>query len=86
MAITKEIRAITGTYTDREGNEKKSYATIGRIMTTNKGGEMIKLDTVPVNWDGWAYLQDPKPREAKEGGKANGYQPGNDAPEDDIPF
>ena len=65
MAITKEITAIIGTYTNKDGQEKKRYQRIGSIINT-RNGEMIKLDVIPLKeggWDGWAYLNDPKPKE-----------------------
>lgn len=95
MAVLKEIVAVTGKYTDKDGKEKNSYLTIGRIIET-KNGEMIKMDSVPMNWDGWAYLNDPKPRDGSSSGepnsehnkqKANGYQKADTSKfEDDIPF
>lgn len=54
----KEVRAKTGE--DRDG--KAFYKTIGRVMET-KAGPMLKLDLVPLGWDGWAYISDPKPRD-----------------------
>jgi hypothetical protein len=65
MAITKEITAIIGTYTNKDGQEKKRYQRIGSIINT-RNGEMIKLDVIPLKeggWDGWAYLNDPQPKE-----------------------
>lgn len=70
----KEVRAKTGE--DKDG--KAFYKTIGRVMET-KSGPMLKLDMVPLGWDGWAYLSDPKPKD--------GVAPksGRDA-DDSIPF
>ena len=53
-----EVRAKTGE--DKEG--KAIYRTIGRVLTTQKG-QMLKLDSIPLQWDGWAYLNEPKPKE-----------------------
>lgn len=58
MSGYKEVRAKTGE--DRDG--KAFYKTIGRVMET-KAGPMLKLDAIPLGWDGWAYISDPKPRE-----------------------
>ena len=85
MAILKEIVATTGTYTDSQGNEKKRYTKLGVAMSTRNGGEMIKIESIPIGWDGWAYLNDPKPRD----NASQGQQGGNDsAPfsDSDIPF
>jgi hypothetical protein len=27
---------------------------------------MLKLEAVPIGWDGWAYLNDPKPRDGQQ--------------------
>jgi hypothetical protein len=57
-----EVTAVTGKYTDRDGNEKSRYMTIGAVIQT-KNGPMLKLEAVPVGWDGWAYLNEPKPKD-----------------------
>ena len=63
-----DIRAKVSEY--KKGEEIKSvYATIGVVLETKNGGQMIKLETIPVGWDGVAYLNEP-------------YQPKDTAPED----
>jgi hypothetical protein len=77
--ILKEISVIQGTYVNKDGQQKNRYQKIGSIIDT-KNGDMLKLDVTPLikgGWDGWAYINDPKPRE--------GYQ-GLPKDEDDIPF
>ena len=67
MAITKEISCVVGTYTNAQGATKNRYQRIGSIIET-RNGEMLKLDVIPLKengWDGWAYLNDPKPYEHK---------------------
>mgnify|MGYP006285483995 CR=1 FL=1 len=70
MARTlKEISCIIGTYTNQQGQKKNRYQKIGTIVET-KNGEMLKLDVVPLKeggWDGWAYINDPKPKERYPG-------------------
>ena len=64
--VVKEVVVITGKYTNAEGIEKNRYQNIGKIISTERG-EMLKLDAVPImdgGWNGWAYLNDPKPKEA----------------------
>lgn len=71
--VVKEISCVVGQYTNAAGQQKNRYQRIGLIINT-RNGEMLKLDVIPLReggWDGWAYLNDPKPR---------------DIPEDDIPF
>lgn len=62
MARKYEVTAVTGKYTDNTGKEKSRYQTLGSVIET-KNGLMLKLESVPVGWDGWAYLNDPKPRD-----------------------
>jgi hypothetical protein len=69
MAIIKEISCVVGTYTNAQGQQKNRYQRIGSIIQTQRG-EMLKLDVIPLReggWDGWAYLNDPKPKEQFQG-------------------
>jgi hypothetical protein len=64
--VVKDVVIVSGKYTNKEGVEKNRYQTIGKIIQSEKG-EMLKLDAVPImdgGWNGWAYLNDPKPKEA----------------------
>jgi len=77
--VKKEITAIVGQYTNAQGQQKNRYQRIGSIIDT-RNGEMLKLDVIPLKengWDGWAYLNDPRPHEPK------GLPADND---DDLPF
>ena len=79
--VKKEVTAIVGQYTNKEGQQKNRYQRIGSIIQTQKG-EMLKLDVIPLKdggWDGWAFLNEPRPREDK----FQGLPKDN---EDDIPF
>ena len=58
MGKIYDIRAVTGEY-EKDGETKKRYTTIGAVLETKKGGQMIKLDVIPTNWDGFAYLNEP---------------------------
>lgn len=94
MAVKFEVTAITGKYTDRDGNEKNRYQKIG-VVVESRNGPMLKMESVPLNWDGWAYLNEPKEREqSASGNRSNAprqqpeaFKPEGDAPfADDIPF
>lgn len=63
MSKKFDVVAITGKYQDRDGNEKSRYTNIGVILET-KNGLSLKLEAVPVGWDGWAGLYEPKERDA----------------------
>lgn len=87
--LIKEITVITGTYTNKDGEEKNRYQRIGSVLDT-KNGEMMKIDMIPLKkggWDGWAYLnqprdeqQQPKPQLRQQHGS------GFDDMADDVPF
>jgi hypothetical protein len=69
MAIIKEISCVVGTYTNAQGEKKNRYQRIGSIIQGQRG-DMLKLDVIPLKeggWDGWAYLNDPKPKEQYQG-------------------
>ena len=78
----KEVRAKTGE--DKDG--KPFYKTIGRVVDTAKG-QSLKLDLIPLGWDGWAMLMDPLPKEGRRSRSDpdpnSGYETAGDA---DIPF
>ena len=78
--IIKEISCITGEDNNASGERKKRYQRIGSIIET-KNGPMLKMDAIPLRengWDGWAYINDPKPRDNYQGLPRDN--------EDDIPF
>ena len=78
MKKIKDITVVTGSYTNKSGEEKKRYQNIGSVFEDN-GNLKIKLDVMPLpkgGWDGWANCYDPKPYEGKQTMEAA----------DDIPF
>ena len=78
--ILKELSCIVGTYTNAKGEKKNRYQRIGSIIQTQRG-EMVKIEVIPVKeggWDGWAYINDPKPKD--------GYQGLPKDDDDSIPF
>jgi hypothetical protein len=81
--ITKEISCIVGEYVNAQGEPKKRYQRIGSIIET-KNGPMLKIDVIPLkegSWDGWAYINDPKPKEDRP----QPQRQANDFPDDDLP-
>jgi hypothetical protein len=82
--IVKEISCIVGEYTNSQGEKKKRYQRIGSVIET-KNGPMLKLDVIPLReggWDGWAYMNDPRPQEEQPRRKSSGF----DDMSDDVPF
>lgn len=58
MAKLYDIRAKIGEY-EKDGETKSRYSTIGAVLETKNGGMMIKIDSIPVGWEGFAYLNEP---------------------------
>lgn len=89
MARKYEVTAVTGKYTDSTGAEKSRYQTLGSVIET-KNGLMLKLEAVPIGWDGWAYLNDPKPRDGQQAQQQRPQQrqapQGDDDDMSSIPF
>ena len=51
---------VSESYTNKQGEEKKKYINIGTIFTYDDGGQSIKMDTIPLGWDGKAAIYDRK--------------------------
>jgi hypothetical protein len=83
MAILYKVSAVSGKYKDSEGNEKNRYVDMGVVMDT-KNGPMLKLEAVPVGWDGWAYLNEPKQDGDRPPRPERRSEP--QTVEDDLPF
>jgi hypothetical protein len=82
MAIKWYVKAPVSEYTDKNGDSKKRYQTIGIVTETKKGDLMMKLEMIPLLGmkDGslWAYLN--VPEEKDESASKSAPMP------DDIPF
>ena len=96
MAIKRyDVVAVTGKYTDRNGQEESRYLSCGAVFENDRGQLSIKLEGMPVGgeWNGWLSLFEPRqdnqrPAQSRhDEQKANGYQEpaGNDF-DDEIPF
>jgi hypothetical protein len=82
--IIKEISCVVGEYTAANGQQKKRYQRIGSIIDT-RNGAMLKIDSIPLReggWDGWAYINDPRPQESREQPirKSSGFDDMSDIP------
>ena len=76
MAIKYEVVAKNGTYTADDGSTKTRYLKIGIVVET-ANGLSLKLESMPIGFDGWAYLNEPK---------SKGDTHKQAAGDDDIPF
>jgi len=81
MAVKKQLKAKAGTYTNKQGEEKTRYVNVGVLLETQKG-EMLKIESLPVPFDGWIYFSD---LEKKEVGQNPTATPIQDIAED-LPF
>lgn len=66
----------TGKYTDRDGKEKNRYLTVGAVLESDKGLS-LKLEALPVGFNGWINFYEPKPKQDDGPAKSQ---------EDEIPF
>lgn len=86
MAKKFDVVASVGEYTNQQGETKKRFFNMGAAFETDKGLS-IKIESIPVGWNGWANLYPPK----DTGGKPAETQPAkaapaNDDPDDSLPF
>ena len=59
-----DVVAITGKYTNAQGEEKNRYMNCGAVFQTDKGFSM-KLEGLPVgDWNGWLSFYEPKQRQS----------------------
>ena len=85
MSKLYEITVVSGKYTNKDGQEKKRYQTIGSLFEDGENLK-IKLDTIPLvdgGWTGWANcyeLEDRAPSRAEK------PKSGIDDLPDDLPF
>jgi hypothetical protein len=85
MTPYKKAVVTTGTYTDREGNEKKRYLNVGVLFKYEDGGFALKLEALPVGngWNGFVsfFDMDDKKQAADKPSARESYDLN-----DDIPF
>lgn len=91
MAIKRyDVVAVTGKYTDRQGQEKSRYMNCGAVFENDRGQLSIKLEGLPVGteWNGWLNLFEP--RDSRQQPSRNEQQSapaqGGADYDDDIPF
>ena len=92
MAIKRyDVVAVTGSYTDRNGVEKRRYLNCGAVFETDKGLSQ-KLEAVPLGSEGWFQLYEPRTEAPpQQTGRPHASRHGEPEQaeadfEDDIPF
>lgn len=87
MKKIKDAVAITGKYKDRNGDEKNRYVNVGSLLERDDGSQCLKLESIPVNFDGWINFYEPKISQAKEEIKSDlGDMAGSNQDDTEIPF
>ena len=78
MKKIKNISVITGTYKNRDGQEKKRYQNIGSVFVDDNNNLKIKLDCIPLvegSWNGWANCYDVEEKTNKQEDRDDGQIP-----------
>jgi hypothetical protein len=83
MAVRYHAIAKTGTYTAKDGTEKTSWTRCGIVVDTKNGGLALKIEQLPVPFDGWLNFALPKD-ETQPSSQAPAPQAGNES--DEVPF
>lgn len=86
--IIYEASAIADVYKDKAtGEEKKRWVKCGVVMETSSGGMALKLESLPVKFDGWLQFYVPKQKDDKQQSNAAPAPQQNAGNIDDnIPF
>lgn len=91
MAIHRyDVVAVTGEYSDQDGNTKRRYAKCGAVFETEKGLN-LKLEMIPIDFNGWFSLfepdqQKPKTETARGSSPRQARSRAVDLDDKDIPF
>lgn len=63
MAITHDLIAKSGEYTNSSGETKTRWHKVGVAMTNKSGGTALLIESLPINFDGWVQMREPQPRD-----------------------
>jgi len=83
-----DVVAVTGEYTNAQGEVKKRYLNCGVVIQTDKGFS-LKMEAMPIGGDGWFMLFEPKPKQAPQDPPPQPAPQGGDFDNsfnDDVPF
>lgn len=87
MAMKKTHDAVYAgeKYTDNNSNEKTRYTNVGVLLQRDDGSMTMKLEAIPVGFNGWINFYEPKPKEG-EAPKQERARPQRQASAADVPF
>ena len=63
MALRYDVICKNGSYT-KDGVEKTKWMKVGVCMDTKQNGLAIKLESLPVAFDGWLSLAEPRAKDS----------------------
>ena len=93
MALKKTHDAVYAgeKYTDRDGNEKMRYVNVGVLFARDDGSMTMKLESIPVGFNGWINFYEPKPRDGEQPQRQERQRPQRQSAQaddfdDNIPF
>lgn len=81
--ILYRVSAKGDTYKDSQGNDKVRWVDCG-VVFESKNGMAVKLEALPVKFDGWLQLFEPKDKE--QGQQQPQQAAAKSIPDDDVPF
>jgi hypothetical protein len=85
MGIKYELVAKNGTY-EKAGETKTRWHTCGIVLEREDGSLSAKVESLPVGFDGWLNLWEPKPRDGAAPKPAAAKGKKIDDSDDSIPF
>lgn len=89
MSDTYVLKGSTGTYTNKAGETKKRWVTVGTLYNRD-GRWSVKIDCIPATgWDGWLSAFEPQADEnVRQSSQPTRRAPVREAPmsDSDIPF
>jgi hypothetical protein len=89
MAMKKTHDAVYGgeKYTDKDGNEKTRFVNCGALFQREDGSLSLKLESIPVGFNGWLNFYEPKPKDGEAPRQERPQRAGRtEAATSDIPF
>lgn len=81
MGIKFDVIAKAGSYTDKNGEQKTRWHKCGVVLESDKGLS-LKLESLPIVFDGWLNLWEPQEKDAKPAAKKARHSDNSD---DDFP-
>lgn len=83
MSVKYEACARGEKYTTQAGDEKQKWIKCG-VVIEGKNGLSLKLESLPVNFDGWLSFFEPKPRDEQQ--RPQQRRNPAESMQDDVPF